>query len=133
MKISIDPEYLLDTNIIIESFRGYEPVSSKVSEWVTNGKIAISAITLAEFLSKASKEEEEKINLLISKFGVLPINQTLAEIAGKYRKEFVEKKKKVYLMDCLIAATAKLYNLKLITRNVKDYPMKDIEVINPGT
>lgn len=132
MKKLIVPKYLLDTNIIIESFLGKQPTANLVKAWIQKGEIAISAITVAEILSKASLLEKEKLRLLTSRFGILPIDEVTAEIAGNYRQRFSAKKKRVYLLDCLIAATAKLYNLQLITRNTKDYPMKDIKVVNPS-
>mgnify|MGYP001569000334 FL=1 len=131
MKIGIVPKYLLDTNVLLEAFWGAEPSASKVKAWIENGEIAISAVTVAEVVSKASKDEKEKLDLLISKFGVLSIDQVVGEIAGQYRQDFARKKKRVYLLDCFIAATAKLFNLKLITRNLKDYPMTDIEILLP--
>lgn len=130
MKTSIDPKYLLDTNILLEAFWGKEPVASRVKNWIKEGEIALSPICIAEVLSKGSREEKEKLKLLQNQFGILPIDATVAEIAGNYRFEFSQKSKKVYLLDCFMAATAKLFNLKLVTHNVKDYPMKDIEVID---
>ena len=132
MKITIVPKFLLDTNVILESFWGKEPVASRVKTWIEAGQIALSAVSVGEILSKASKTEREKLALLTHTFGVLPIDQTVAEIAGEYRHEFLRKKKRVFLLDCFIAATAKLYNLSLITRNVSDYPMSDIEIVNPS-
>lgn len=133
MKIGIVPKVLLDTNVVLETFWGVEPVASAVKRWIEAGEIAISAITVAEVVSKASKAEKEKLDLLVSKFGVLPVDQVVAEIAGSYRQEFSRKQNRVYLLDCLIAATAKLYNLKLITENIKDYPMKDIDAVLPAS
>lgn len=132
MKIAIAPEYLLDTNIVLEAFWGKKPSADLVKTWIKKGKIALSTITIAEVLSKASKEEREKLKLLTSKFGALPVDEVVAEIAGHYRLQFSRKKKRVYLLDCLIAATAKLYNLKLVTKNNQNYPMKDIQVLNPA-
>lgn len=131
MKISIVPKVLLDTNVVLETFWGIEPVASVVRRWIEAGEIAISAITVAEIVSKASKAEKEKLDLLVSKFGALPVDQVVAAIAGEYRHEFSRKQNRVYLLDCLIAATANLYNLKLITKNIKDYPMQDIDVVLP--
>lgn len=128
MKIGIVPKLLLDTNILLEAFWGRDPAASLVKTGIENGEIAISAVTVAEITSKASVEEKEKLDLLMSEFGVLPVDQVVAEIAGTYRKEFARKQKRVYLLDCLIAATAKLYNLKLITHNFKDHLMRDIEI-----
>jgi predicted nucleic acid-binding protein len=132
MKKFIVPKYLLDTNMIIESFLGRQPAATLVKNWIKKGEIAISAIVVAEILSKASQIEGEKLKLLTSRFGVLPIDETVAEIAGRYRQQFLAKKKRVYLLDCLIAATAKLYNLQLVTHNIKDYPMKDIKILKPN-
>lgn len=132
MKISIVPKFLLDTNVILETFWGKEPTASKVKSWIEAGQIAISAVSVGEIISQASQTEKQKLRLLVSKFGALPIDQVVAEIAGSYRQQFSRKKKKVFLLDCFIAATAKLYNLKLATRNVKDYPMADIEILDPS-
>lgn len=132
MKIGIVPKILLDTNVILETFLGKEPTASRVRKWIEDGTVAISAVSVGEITSKASKDETEKLELLISKFGVLPVDGVIAKIAGNYRKEFFRKEKKVFLLDCFLAATAKLYNFKLATRNVKDFPMTDIEVINPS-
>lgn len=132
MKIGIVPKILLDTNVILETFLGKEPVASRVRQWIESGNVALSAVSIGEIISKASKEEKEKLDLLASRFGILPVDAVTAEIAGNYRKEFSRKEKRVFLLDCFIAATAKLYNLKLATRNVKDYPMADIDIIDPS-
>lgn len=132
MKIAIVPKFILDTNIILESFWGREPVSSRVKSWIEAGQIAVSTVSIGEIVSKASQSEKEKLRLLVSKFGALPVDQVVAEIAGNYRHQFSRKQKKAYLLDCFIAATAKLYNLKLVTRNIKDYPMEDIEIFDPS-
>lgn len=132
MKIGIVPKILLDTNVILAAFWGKEPIASVVKSWIESGQIAISAVSVGEIISKAEKTEKEKLSLLISKFGVLPIDQVIAEIAGYYRLEFSRKKNKVFLLDCFIAGTAKLYNLKLATMNVKDFPMTDIEIVDPS-
>lgn len=132
MKIGIVPKVLLDTNVILETFVGKEPTASRVRAWIEAGTIALSAVSVGEITSKASKDEIEKLELLVSTFGVLPVDGVVAKIAGAYRKAFSRKEKRVFLLDCFIAATAKLFNLKLATRNVKDYPMSDIEVIDPS-
>ncbi|MBI2310166.1 type II toxin-antitoxin system VapC family toxin [Candidatus Collierbacteria bacterium] len=131
MKIGTAPKYLLDTNVMLEAFHGEEPIASRVKSWIESGEIALSAVTVAEIVSKASVIEKEKLDLLVSRFGALAVDQVVAEIAGKYRKDFARKKKRVYLLACFIAATAKLYNLTLVTRNYKDFPMKDIKVLLP--
>jgi predicted nucleic acid-binding protein len=41
------------------------------------------------------------------------------------------KIKKIKLVDNIILATAQIYNLKLVTRNTKDFIGFDIEILNP--
>ena len=130
--MNIGAKHLLDTNILIELMWGRENWCKEVKRWVEEGDIAINSIVVAEFLSKASQTEREKLKLIISRFGVISIDEVIGEVAGNYRQEFSNKKNKVYLLNCLMAATAKVCHLILVTRNVADFPMKDIEIVDPG-
>ncbi len=130
--MNIGAKYLLDTNILIELMAGKERWVEKVKRWLEDGEIMINSIVVAEFLSKASQLEREKLKLLTTRLGVISIDEVIGEVAGNYRQQFLNKKNKVYLLDCLMAATAKVCNLILVTRNVADYSMKDIEVLDPG-
>ena len=129
--MNIGAKYLLDTNILIELMLGRERWTDNVKKWVENGEIAINSIVVAEFLSKASQLEREKLKLLTSRFGVISIDEVIGEVAGNYRQQFLNRKNKVYLLDCIMAATAKVCNLILVTRNTTDFPMKDIEIMDP--
>ncbi|EKD95524.1 MAG: PIN protein [uncultured bacterium] len=125
------PEYLLDTNILIEAFLGIEPAAYVTRNLIGEGKISFSVITIAEFLSKAARQEAESFKALIKVFGVLPVDYDIAVIAANYRKMVLKKTKRAFLADCLIADTAKFYDLRLVTHNISDYPMKDIKVLKP--
>jgi predicted nucleic acid-binding protein len=131
MPTAAKPHYLLDTNVLIEAFLGVEPPASKVRQWIESSQISLSVISVAEYLSKASAPERHSLQQLLSVFGSLPVDQHIAEIAGDYRQKFSTKSKKVYLLDCLIAATAQKHGLVLVTRNTSDYPMTDIQVLDP--
>jgi len=83
---------------------------------------------VAEFLSGASEEEAKIFAALLDKFGSLPVDTAVARIAAGYRREFLQKGRRLSLADCLIAATCKLYQTTLVTFNTADYPMKDISL-----
>ena len=72
-----------------------------------------------------------KLESLIENINLYDVNYEIAVQATEYRKDFLLKQKKVFLLDCMIAATAKVNNLTLVTVNKSDYPMKDIKVISP--
>jgi len=46
-------------------------------------------------------------------------------------RELDLKTKRVHLLDCFLAAQAKINKLTLVTHNKSDFPMKDIKVISP--
>lgn len=79
-----------------------------------------SAISIGEFLSQATEEAENKLNELIARFPVLPVNLETA------------KQKRIQLLDCFLAAQAKLNNLTLVTNNKTDFSVKDIKVTSPS-
>ena len=115
--------FLPDTNILVYAFKGIEPYASVISNIIRKNKLLISSVVAAEFLAGASKKEKLSIEILINKFNVLPVDLKVAKIAGEYKKKYSQKTKKIWLIDCLIAATCKVYDATLITSNKRDYPM----------
>lgn len=122
--------YLPDTNIFILGLRGQEPEASFLKKAILNNKLFISVIVIGEFLSKVEDQEAEAFNKLINTYEVLLIDEEAARIAADYRKESF-KLKRALLLDCFLAAQAKLNHLTLVTNNKSDFPMKDIKVISP--
>lgn len=123
--------YLIDTNVLIYAFLGKEPYSSLLINWTVNQQLALSVVPVSEFLVGADQEETERLELFMEYVKIIPIELSIAKTAAKYRKQYARKKKIPYLLDCYLAATAKVYELKLVTRNKKDFPMKDITIIDP--
>ena len=117
---------LLDTNIIIYSASSeYSYLRSLVKDKLN----AISIVSNVETLGYHKITGEEKIyfstvfNLLPS----LPINAAVIEQAISLRQE-----QKMSLGDSIIAATALLYDLTLVTRNVDDFKhISGLKIINP--
>lgn len=118
--------FLPDTNIFIYANKGEEPFASLISDWISQNSLAISSIVAAEFLSGGDDLERNKFQSLIDRFGTLPVDTTIAGIAADYKRKYAKVKPSLKLPDCLIAATAKLYNAQLITTNASDFPMSDI-------
>ena len=68
-------------------------------------------------------------NDLTTKFHgrIIPINQDIAEKWG-----YLSAYKNIPAIDGLIAATALVFNYKLVTRNIKDFEgIIGLEIINP--
>lgn len=122
MKLSLP-----DTNVLIYGLANQDPYNKHLEEWIKEQTLALSAIVVAEFLTHATSDEEKIFNGLLDKFGSLPIDTSIARIAAFYSKTFSQKGYRLKLPDCLIAATAKFYNITLVTFNLKDFPMTDIK------
>lgn len=122
--------YLPDTNIFILGLKDHDPEAKFLSKAISTNELKISIIVMAEYLSKADDKGENSFRRLLAQFGVLPINEETAELAAEYRK-VSPKIKRVYLIDCFLAAQAKLNNLTLVTNDKSDFPIKGAKVITP--
>lgn len=126
------PRFLIDSNVIIEFIGGSLPAEG--THWFVNtvneGEHAFSPISQIEVLGyNAEAEDLERLRLLFSGSLILPVDQRVVEKAIQIRRQ-----KKVKLPDAIIAATALVHGLQLVTRNEKDFRnIPGLEVINPHT
>jgi predicted nucleic acid-binding protein len=132
--------YLLDTNVISEVVR--PKPDQQVIEWfksVPDEALYISVLTLgeirkgAEMVSDPKRKESLCLWLefeLPQWFSnrVLEINQSIADRWGRLQSEM---KRPIPAIDSLIAATAFHHDLRLVTRNVKDFNYPSLQVICP--
>lgn len=125
--------YLPDSNVFILAFHGKEPEATFLRYVIEQRRMKISNIVLAEIYSKDIRSERGIIDELIMEFGYLEIDDKISRIAGEYRHESIKKSKRAFLIDCFLAAQAKVHNLVLVTNNKSDFPMKDIKIISPQT
>ena len=124
--------YLLDTNILIRAVQGKEPEGKFLDKIITNNSLVISVVVIAEFLAKANEKEEVALDKLLSQVKILEIDERVAREAAEYRK-LLQKAKRVIIVDCFLAAQAKLNKLILVTNNKSDFPMEDIKIITPSS
>lgn len=123
--------YLPDTNIFIRAVTGSAPEATFLQRAIKKRSIIFSVIVLAEFYAKADGLKEEVFDRLVAEFEILPIDKNIARIAGEYRKQMLRKSKRIILLDCFLAAQAKVHSLTLVTNNKADFPMRDIKIITP--
>lgn len=112
-------EYLLDTNIIIQLLGNSLPQArmSKMYE-ILDKEVMVSIITQMETLGYNFDLNEEQIlfETFISESTILTINNAIIDETIAIRKS-----KKIKLPDAIIAATAKIHNLILISQNTSDF------------
>jgi toxin FitB len=130
--------HLLDTNIVSE-VRKPRPHGG-VTEWLGKAdrtRVFVSAATLAELqhgaevtrrqdLAKAT-EIEAWIDRVAQSYQILPMDgQCFREWA-----RIMSRKSNTLSGDAMIAATARVNDLIVVTRNVRDFETFGVSVLNP--
>ena len=101
-------DYLVDTDVFVDHLRGARRFGAK------SHRVHYSVVTRAELF--AGYAATELVTVLLAPFRELPVDRTVAERAGRIRRE-----SGVRLPDALIAATAIEHKLSLFTRNRSDF------------
>jgi predicted nucleic acid-binding protein len=114
--------YLLDSVILIDHFNGIEAATTFLREYRSD--TAISAITRAEVLTGFDEAQRALPARLLDTFVCLPLDRVTADIAAHLRREHRWK-----LPDAIQAAVAQQHGLKLVTRNIKDFPTDVFEFV----
>ena len=119
--LAMEKSFLLDTDVLIDFFRGYNKAVSFVNRY--SSRIILSSICVAE-LYAGVKEGAEQISLenFISLFRVVPVTAEIVKAGGFYKRDY-GKSHGVGLADAIIAATSEAEDTELKTLNIKHYPM----------
>lgn len=116
--------YLLDTCILIDHLNGLAEATSFLRSVEDP---AISQITWIEVMVGARGEVEDRaLRSLLRTFEVLSVDEDVAEAAVRLRRA-----RRLKVPDAIILATAQIHGRKLATRNTRDFPEPDPEIVVP--
>jgi predicted nucleic acid-binding protein len=134
--------YLVDTNVISEP-RQKRP-DAKVEAWlqVNESTLYTSVLVIGEIrygielLPSGSARRAgllRWLERLLSIMGgrVLSINARVAQEWARLQAEVYAKNLILPVVDSLLAATARRYDLTMATNNVKDFQAAGVKVVNP--
>lgn len=124
--------YLVDTDVLIWVLRGDEKYKELLQTIKKQGSLCISTITIAEIYKNIYPSEMVKTGEILNEFQTYHVSESIAKQAGLYWQQYSKKLKNLSLTDCMIAATANIHNLILLSLNTKHFPMKDIELFDPN-
>ncbi len=123
--------YLWDTNTAIYYLQQQFPESAEkfIDNLLKEEQPAISSITEIELLCwrTATEKDLDLLRNFITDVLVIELEQPIKFKAAELRKAY-----RIKLPDAIIAATAIIYDLTLLTRNIEDFKnIPGLKVINP--
>lgn len=132
-------KYLLDTNVISDHYKGVSPTLDRWMDAQVEGDLAISAITVLE-LDRGVRQRERRdpaqgarLRLWLDDAvrplfagRILDVDEHVALVASGLH--FPDRMPD---MDALVAATALVHGLTLVTRNLRDMERTGAALLNP--
>jgi predicted nucleic acid-binding protein len=130
--------YLLDTNVVSE-MRKMRPHGG-VLQWLSDiGEVDLhlSAVTLAEIQkgieitrdqdAEKAAEIEAWLELLTRSYNVIPMDSAAFRLWAK----LMHRSSDSLYEDAMLAATAQVHRLTVVTRNVSDFKSFGVETLDP--
>jgi tRNA(fMet)-specific endonuclease VapC len=121
---------LVDSDIIIDYFRGFEPSREFFKSAFEKGNLFLSVVSVAEIYSgkdTRNPAKEHAIKNFLNNFQIAVVTSTIAKSAGELKRDF-----DIPFADAIIAATALEYNFKLATRNIKHFnKIRRLNILKP--
>lgn len=115
---------LIDTDVLIDHLRGFGPAVTLLSS--STSPMCLSAISVAELYQgvRGGTEDREQRTLVrfLDGFEIISVSPEIARAAGLLRRGYGASHG-IGLADAVMAATAHSLGARLMTLNVKHYPM----------
>ena len=116
--------FLIDTDICSAHLRNVRGVGARFVQH--GGQLCISAVSLGELYAWASRAKSpprhlEGLIALLSDMTILEVDNEVARRFGQVRGRMLDRGQIVPGMDLLIAATALVHNLTMVTHNTRHF------------
>ena len=125
--------FLLDTTALIDYMRRNREIIDLVNGLLRGGhQLGVCAINLAELYTGVGAEDRVDADRLVSQLNYFDITSDVAVEAGRYRYEFARQGITLSTTDAITAAVAMANGAILITANVRDFPMQELQLLQHG-
>lgn len=135
--------YLVDTNVpseltrenpdaLVVSFLRRSNKETMFLSVMTIGEICKGIATLPPSTRRAALQHWLDIDVRSWFAGrILPVTEAIAEQWGSLAAVSKQQGRPLAVVDGILAASALVHDLTLVTRNVKDFAMRGVDVLNP--
>jgi len=126
----MEQRYLIDTNVVVHLFAETLPFSGKefVKEVIDRDFIISIVVEIEVLTYNEAPDKMPLIEEFISLATVLPLDKVVTQKAIELRRS----KRKLKLADAIIAATAIVSQLTLVTNNSRDFSnIAGLRIIDP--
>ncbi|KKQ74174.1 MAG: putative ribonuclease VapC [Candidatus Woesebacteria bacterium GW2011_GWB1_38_5b] len=122
----------MDTDVLIWILRGNKNITQRIFELSEKAPLTLSVVSIAEIYKNIFPAELTTTEDFLAGHFTFTVDVKIAKTAGLYWQQYSKQLKKLSLADCLVAATANINNLTLVSLNLEHFPMKDIKTLDPS-
>ena len=119
-------KFLLDSDVLIWLLRGRRETLQRLE--ALDGPFGISVISRAEIWAGAREAEHQQIEELFLSLAIYSVDERIADKAGVFLRQYRRHGQPLELPDALIATTAIVHELALVTYNTAHFPMPELRL-----
>lgn len=121
LDLAFETRILVDSDILIDVMRKVPVAALVLQDAKTHAPLAVSVITRLELVSGSlNRENLLQVESILSRFEVLHISEEISAVADSLLTRYYLSHG-LLIPDALIAATAIVYDVPLLSKNQKDY------------
>lgn len=115
---------VIDADVLIGVLRGVAGAHEAVAEARLGDPRLLSVTPVrVEVLRGMRPGEEQVTTALLEQFDWVTVDVALADRAGELGREYRQSHQGIEIVDLLLAAAVERYGARLLTRNVRHFPM----------
>jgi len=121
--------FLLDTSVLIDAINQKRNRPELLRELLRRGHtLACCPINVTEVYAGMRPHEESRTEEFLRSLQYSPITWPVARLAGLLKRDYSRKGIALATTDVTIAAVALYHHYTLVTDNLKDYPMRELDL-----
>jgi len=120
-------DYLPDSGLVIRHLRNDAQAVALLRELGRRSRLSVSTITHLEVYAGMKAHEQYATRKLLSRFTACVVTEDVAQRAGEYLRDYGASG--LSIPDAVIAATAVLESMTLVTLNPKHFQIRGVSLL----